>query len=153
MMIFKRSQDVRKNAFDRIMIEKDNEEYIDVDNSQQSDLDTTASGTTAESSHISLTVKQLRFAEDEPQIIEYLPLRSNLKSEQKDALWWNLKDYEIFSETARCISKEVRKHPSMSSSLDVAYLQATSLSEEAESDEVLQNDLRRIAMDSVSDSM
>jgi hypothetical protein len=104
----------------------------EVDISLQSDFcdDKTAAttiSTNSESSSYFACHKNLRFSDEEPFVIDYLPRRTEIEPQQRKALWWSPQDYEVFAETARSISQEVRKHQTLTCGLDDAYRQAEKL--------------------------
>jgi hypothetical protein len=128
----------------------------EVDLSVQSDYETAATMSSENSCNFTYH-KHLRFSEDDPYVIEYLPPLSELDPEQRKALWWSPQEYESFSDTARSISREVRKHQNLTCGLDEAYRQAEALSRQQQqqegkhdTNEPTEEQLHQISVDSVS---
>ena len=127
------------------------ESLLQIDWSQQSDLDGSNNTVSTDFSSCCVSTgngKQVRFADDDaddnatrtPQqqaqshtVIAYLPLPHEMESEQRNALWWNQRDYVDFSNTAKNIARQVRQHPALTSGLEEAYRQAEVVSRKVKS--------------------
>jgi len=86
----------------------------------------------------STTRRTVRFDTAPPTIVAEVAALRDLDEDQKRSLWWSLSDYEVFSDTARNICKEVRRCPSLTSGLDEALRKAVRNSKQTEYDGKLQ---------------
>lgn len=124
----------------------------DEDLKTSSEHDSTATMET-ENSLISATIhntRQLKFSDAAPEVIAYLPLPHELEPAQRDALWWSFSDYEVFAQTAKSISKEVRKHHTLTGGIDEAYRRAGVVSSELQDEDDVFEAMKRLSLDSVS---
>jgi len=117
----------------------------------RSEHDSTATLCT-ENSSISVC-KQLRFSDDEPLVIAYIPLVSELDFDERKAIWWNSQDYHVFQDTAASISKEVRKRASFTNEIDEALKRAQHIASQLSKDEDdMQLVLEHLRVDEVRDA-
>jgi hypothetical protein len=115
-----------------------------------SEHDSTATMET-ESSSMGINVKQplVHFCQDDPPLIGYVSLSKDLEPSQRDALWWSANDYEVFAETAKSISKEVRKHHALTTGIDEAYRRAGEVATELQDEQDVFDAMKRLPLDSV----
>mmetsp|Transcript_3411 Transcript_3411/g.5017 ORF Transcript_3411/g.5017 Transcript_3411/m.5017 type:complete len:348 (+) Transcript_3411:64-1107(+) len=69
--------------------------------------------------------KQVRFAPEIVQVLEFLPTRAELSDAETRTFWWLSEDYDEFKLTAKLICKEVRRNTKYTAGLDAAYRRAT----------------------------
>lgn len=123
--------------------ENDTRVIKEANTSLQSDYMYDSSATVGSDNSSCVPIKHLRFSDD-AHVIAYLPLPKEMDDEQHRALWWGPQDYEVFAETTKSISKQVRRQKSLTVGLDLAYRRAEALSqelEEEEMDETMQHDM------------
>jgi hypothetical protein len=115
-----------------------------------SEHDSTATIETANSS-MGVNVKQplVRICQDDPGLIGYVSLSKDLDPSQRDALWWSSNDYQIFAETAKSISKEIRKHHTLTAGIDEAYRRAGEVASELQDEQDVFDAMKRLTLDSV----
>jgi hypothetical protein len=88
---------------------------------QAQSSDTSTEATAAQTS---TSRRKVRFHPSISQVVVTLPTLREIDEDQKRRLWWSLSDYEVFTDTARNISREVRRHPGLTSGLDEAFRKA-----------------------------
>jgi len=93
--------------------------------------------------------KQLRFAPEIVQVVEFLPTRAELSDSETRAFWWLPEDYEEFKLTAKLICKEVRRNTKYTAGLDAAYRRATraAVTIDDENDDEIEGVLKNLNLD------
>jgi hypothetical protein len=115
---------------------------------QSSELEKPTSTEKAEASaQISTSRKRVRFHPSISQVVITLPTLREIDEDQKRALWWSLSDYQVFTDTARNISREVRRHPGLNSGLEEALRRALLASKNVDQ---VEDAMQQIPLDPVS---
>jgi hypothetical protein len=111
---------------------------------QAQSSDTSTEATAAQTS---TSRRKVRFHPSISQVVVTLPNLREIDEDQKRRLWWSLSDYEVFTDTARNISREVRRHPGLTSGLDEAFRKALLASKHVDQ---VEEAMRQIPLDPVS---
>ena len=93
------------------------------------------------------TRRTVRFHSSPSQVVAHLPTLREIDEDQKRRLWWSMSDYEVFSDTARNISKEVRRHSALTVGLDDAWRKAVQASKNVDQ---IDDAIQQISLDPVS---
>lgn len=126
-------------------------DFIDVMKDEHDSMDTTCTeNSSLWSGGTTSTTKHVRFTSTPPQIIALLPLPTEMALEERNAIWWTSQDYQVFNETAKSISKEVRKHRKLTSGLEEACRRAEQASRSLQQEDRVEEALHTLALDPVS---
>ena len=93
------------------------------------------------------TRRTVRFQASPSQVVAHLPTLREMDEDQKRRLWWSMSDYEVFTDTARNISKEVRRHSALTVGLDDAWRKAIQASKNVDQ---VDDAMQQISLDPVS---